>query len=349
MMQKLFAATILSLTLNCASAQAQKIELVLDSSEADAAVAILQKEAANAAIEQSDWQALFASEPYQRLKAREASINASFTDDSFKAFLSTREMVAQAQDLERVLQTWKRANFTQLGERVLTYLPAGAEIHAKVYPEIKAYKNSFVWGGGGQRAIFLSLDTSVNQAQFENKVAHECHHIGLDSLDSAQNAVLDGLSEAQKKAVRWLGGFGEGEAMLAAAGSPTVHPHAEDDQGTRARWDNDMGKFNENLAAVQRFLMDILSGKLTAQSDIMQRALPFYGIQGAWYTMGYKMASMVEITYGRQALLGAMIDPRKLLVLYNQAAEKLNQQTGSHLALWPEQLIQALGADQTGR
>ncbi|HLW43850.1 MAG TPA: DUF5700 domain-containing putative Zn-dependent protease [Candidatus Acidoferrales bacterium] len=348
-MQKLFAAAILAITLSCASAQAQKVELALDSSEADASVAILQKEAAGAAVEQSDWQALFASEPYQRLKAREASVNASFTDDSFKTFLSGKEMIAQAQDLERVLQTWKRVNFTKLGERVLTYLPTGAEIHAKVYPEIKPYKNSFVWGDAGQRAIFLYLNTSMNQAQFENKVAHECHHIGLDSLDSEQNAVLEGLSEAQKKAVRWLGGFGEGEAMLAAAGSPTVHPHAEDDQATRARWDHDMGQFNENLAAVQQFLLDILSGKLTEERDIMERAQPFYGVQGAWYTVGYKMASMVEITDGRQALLGAMIDPRKLLVLYNQAAGMQNQQTGSHLALWSPELIQALGARQLGQ
>jgi len=143
--------------------------------------------------------------------------------------------------------------------------------------------------------------------------------------------------------------LGEGEAMLAAAGSPTVHPHAEDDQATRARWDNDIGQFNENLAAVQQFLMDILSGKLTARSDILDRAQPFYGVQGAWYTVGYKMASMVEIAFGRQALLGAMIDPRKLLVLYNQAAEKQNPQTGSHLAIWSAQLIEALGAGQAGR
>lgn len=41
--------------------------------------------------------------------------------------------------------------------------------------------------------------------------------------------------------------------MLAAAGSPAVHPHAEGDSAARARWDNDMEHFNGDLLALQDF------------------------------------------------------------------------------------------------
>src|SRR5262249_36996712 len=157
--------------------------------------------------------------------------------------------------------------------------------------------------------------------------------------------VVAGLSEAQKRAIQWLGGFGEGEAMLAAAGSPHVHPHANDDEAARARWDSDMKRFPENLAAVPQFLMDILDGKLVVLSEIEPKAEPFYDDQGAWYTVGYRMASLVEIRFGRKTLVGAMIDPRKLLVLHNRAASEHTAQPGIPPALWSADLLRKLDAD----
>lgn len=324
----------------------QRVNLKLDTSEADCASAILQKESAHTVVSAADWQALFSSVPYQRLKMREASIGAPFTDDAFKSFLEAPETVARTEALTNTLQAWKQANMESIGERDLSYLPPEAQIHAKIYPEIKPAANSFVWGSGDDRAIFLYLNPALNKAQFENKVTHECHHIGVDSLNAEEERAIAGLSDEQKRAVRWLGGFGEGEAMLAAAGSPSVHPHALDDAAARAQWDSDMQHFAENLAAVQQFILDILDKKLTDPNAIEQRAEPFYGQQGAWYTVGYRMASLVEVRFGRQALTSAMIDPRKLLVLYNRAASEQNQQQGLHLALWSPELLQKLGADQ---
>jgi transcriptional regulator of nitric oxide reductase len=71
-----------------APAFAQSVQLSLDASEADTALAILQKEAAHVKVEPADWEALFSTGPYRRLKVREASVNNAFTDDAFKAFLS---------------------------------------------------------------------------------------------------------------------------------------------------------------------------------------------------------------------------------------------------------------------
>jgi Putative zinc dependent peptidase (DUF5700) len=339
---KLLSRWMLTTILASAPAFSQRVQLTLDASEADAALAILNKESAHLSIRSADWDALFATAPYRRLKAREAAAGGAFTDDAFQAFLSSPKTIAETQELEKTLRVWRQADLTALGERVLAYLPDGARIRAQVYPEIKPARNSFVWGSGDERAIFLYLNPALNAAQFENKVAHESHHIGLDSLDQEQESVLKALSEPQKKAVRWLGGFGEGEAMLAAAGSPDVHPHAQDDDASRARWDGEMARFAENLNAVQQFLLDILDGRLQATDEIEQRAQPFYGDQGAWYTVGYKMASMVEIRFGRRALTDTMIDPRKLLLLYNQAASEQNRQRNAHLALWSPELLAKL-------
>ena len=132
--------------------------------------------------------------------------------------------------------------------------------------------------------------------------------------------------------------------MLAAAGSPQVHPHASDDEQARARWDARMSRFNEDLAEVQRFLLDILDGRITDPNEIGRRAQPFYGEQGAWYTVGYRMASMVEIRFGRHALTDAMIDPRKLLLLYNRAASEQNGRQERWSALWSSELLAKLQA-----
>jgi hypothetical protein len=320
------------------------VQLALDSSEADAALFILQKESENVPVSAADWSVLFATAPYKHLKKREAAMHADFTDDTFRAFLSNRETIASAQDLKRTLQAWKQADLASIAERVLTYLPAGAQIHARVYPEIKPTKNSFVWGTGDEKAIVLYLNPALTRAQFENKVAHESHHIGLDSLEKEQLAAVSGLSAPQKKAVEWLGAFGEGVAMLAAAGSPDTHPHSEDDEAARKQWDSDMAQFNANLVAVQQFLLDILDGKLKDDSAMEQRADPFYDSQGAWYTVGYRMASLAEKRFGRQTLTEALVDPRKFLVLYNQAAAEQNRGHANDLAVWSPEVLKKLDA-----
>ena len=63
------------------------VQLSLDTSEAEQALRILQKESAHQAVTPGDWQQLFSTVPYQWLKAREASMGRSFTDEDFQKFL----------------------------------------------------------------------------------------------------------------------------------------------------------------------------------------------------------------------------------------------------------------------
>ena len=318
------------------------IRLVLDPSEADQAIRILEDERSGRRVTEDDWKRLFATAPYRKLKAREAGMGRGFTDDQFKAFLSSRDALAQLGSWKRTVAGMKSADMTIIGKHVLNWLPAGATLRANVFPEIKPLQNSFVWKEqpGDSPAIFLAVQKQSRDS-FENTVAHELHHIGLDSLEARQDALQAGLPKQVKLAVKWMGAFGEGEAMLAAAGSTERHPHWEDDATARARWDSDFMHFNADLKSVQALLLDILNGKLTADAEIQKRAAPFWGYQGAWYTVGYEMAVLVDKRFGRKSFDECLLDPRLLLLRYNQVAKEANA-NGASLETWAPDLLEQL-------
>lgn len=308
-------------------------------------LAILDKHNAGATITDADWQRLFSTEPYVRLKKRESAMHRDFTDDDFKTFVLSPELAARAALLRQTLDNWKRTDLAASARRVLTYLPEQAAIKAKVFPVIKPGRNSFVFDTQSDPAIFLYLNPEESAAKFENIVAHELHHIGFSSIAELAEASQKNVSSDAKPAVEWMGAFGEGFAMLAAAGGPDVDPHAASSPKERERWNHDLANFTGDLAAVQQFFLDIINHKLAGEGKIAERAAPFYGdAQGAWYTVGYKMSVIVEKRFGRKVLIDCMLDPRQLLARYNQAAEELNHGGAGKLALWSSELLQAIGA-----
>src|SRR4051812_8869739 len=315
-----------------------RVALTVDSSEADAVLNILDKLSAKAAVGDADWQKLFATEPYRRLKQREAAMKREFTDEEFKEFVMSAELRGRAPALKQTLAQWKRVDLDASAQQVLAYLPATAVIRAKVFPMIKPKPNSFVWEPKTDAAIFLYIDPEKSAPDFQNTVAHELHHIGFASVKNAGDP-LAGLSPEAKTTVEWMGGFGEGLAMLAAAGSPDVHPHANSKPEVRARWDRDMANFNRDLKQVEAFFFDILNGKLKTEEEQNKIAMEFFGEQGPWYTVGYKMGAMVEKRFGRAALIGTMSNYPRLLFLYNQAAAEQNAKGGEKLALWSKDLL----------
>lgn len=136
--------------------------------------------------------------------------------------------------------------------------------------------------------------------------------------------------------------------MLAAAGGPDVDPHAASSTKERARWEHDMGKFNEDLVDVNQFFLDVLHGKFANNDALEEKGGSFFGAQGPWYTVGYRMSVMVEKRFGRPALIGTTVDPRCLLVLYNQAAAEQNQAGKKALPLWSEDVFRATHAEGCG-
>lgn len=293
-------------------------DLTIVTDEADAALAILEVRAAGRPVPEARWKRLFEAEGYRRLKAREEGMGRAFGDSTFRAFLSSDSVLRLAPDLRRTLESWRSLRVEEARRRALAYLPAGAGLRARVYLLIKPRPNSFVFEPATNPAIMLHLDPSRTPAQLENTIAHELHHIGYaGACRSEPDAAADA---AVSTARQWLGAFGEGVAMLAAAGGPDVHPHATSPAEDRERWDRDVAHAAAALRRVEQFFLDVLDRRLVNPDSITSQAMSFFGVQGPWYTLGWLMASTLEREAGRAALVSVLCDPVRLLSAYNAAA-----------------------------
>lgn len=338
---KIVCGVLLILLAQSAAAAAVDVRLVTD--EAEAVLAILAKRKANQPIADADWQRVFQSEGYVRLKARETSMKRSFADADFKTFVLSDQLLARASALEETLARWKQADTSSAAKLALAYLPRDAQIRATIYPVIKPRENSFVFDVDHNPAIFLYLDPAVSRAKFENTLAHELHHIGYGSTCPRKNvaSAIEKSPKTTQTLLNWISGFGEGFAMLAAAGGPNVHPHAVSSAEDRARWDKDVANFNDDLKKVDTFFNEILEGKLT-EDQTREKGFSFFGVQGPWYTVGWRMAILIEKTYGRAKLIECMCDQRRLLPTYNRAAAKYNHRTRQPLLLWSAAVLNAV-------
>jgi hypothetical protein len=317
------------------------VRLVTD--EADAVLAILARKSARQKVTDTDWRRVFQSEGYVRLKQRETSMQRSFEDADFKTFVLSDKLAERARALEETLARWKRADISGAARLALAYLPKDTHIRAKIYPVIKPRENSFVFDVKDDPAIFLYLDPAVSREKFENTLAHELHHIGYGGSCPSKQASdeIAKLPPNARAVLTWIGAFGEGFAMLAAAGGPDIHPHAVSGPEERARWDGDVVNFNDDLKKVEKFYQDILENRLTREEE-QKTASSFYGVQGPWYTVGWRMAVVIEKTYGRATLIECICDQRKLLATYNKAATAYNRQLREPLALWSSAMIEAI-------
>jgi Putative zinc dependent peptidase (DUF5700) len=346
------AKTFLSLLIVCVAVEfafaqtstPSAVDLRLVTDQADAVLAILAKRNANQSITEADWQRVFQSEGYIRLKKRETSMKNSFEDADFKTFVLSDQLAARSQALAETVARWKRADITRAARLALAYLPKRAQIKAKLYPVIKPRENTFVFEVKTDPAIFFYVDPAVSHEKSENTLAHELHHIGYSSgcPTSQTSAEIDKLPPNTRGVVRLIGSFGEGFAMLAAARGPDVHPHAVSNVEERTRWDRDVANFNDDLKKMEKFFLDALENRLTGE-EIRNTAFSFFGTQGPWYTVGWKMSVLIEKTFGRAKLIECICDQRKLLATYNQAAAKANRKSRQQLAVWSASIINGIG------
>ena len=93
-------------------------------------------------------------------------------------------------------------------------------------------------------------------------MAHELHHVGYSQNCGGgdRKGKAAHRTKAGQSARNWLSAFGEGLAMLAAAGGPDVHPHAVSLPEERARWDRDVLRVNEDFAKLESFFVEIVAG-----------------------------------------------------------------------------------------
>lgn len=320
-----------------------RIDLVFNTDEPEAVLAIIEKRLKKQPIDEGSWTSVFSTEAYIRLKKRESELARDFTDQEFKDFVLSDDLAKRSSSLAKTLYTWKSTDLKAVAVRILDYLPEQASIRAKIFPVIKPKENSFVFELTTDPTIFLYLNPSLDRNQFENTVAHELHHIGYASVSGVLEEKISRLPLNQRTAIEWIGAFGEGFAMLAAAGGPNIHPHKFSRPEDRTRWDKDMSRFNSDLKEVEEFLINILEERLKTEEEIKKKGYAFFGIQGPWYTVGYKMAVMVEERFGRSKLIECMMDPRLLFSAYNTAAAENNKKSKDKLATWSADLLKRLG------
>jgi hypothetical protein len=321
-----------------------RVTLNLDSSEAEAVLAILDKRALHEEVTALDWQRLFGTAPYRRLKQHEASMPQPFSDQEFMKFVATLD--ASREQLHQSLQEWQSVDLRSVAQRPLAYLPPQATVRADVYLVIKSEGNSFVFEPySAAPAIFLYVDPKKStRAQLQNAFAHEAHHLGLFSVQDGYRREISSLPENARKAAWWIGNFREGMAVLAAAGSPNVNPWADFSESYRLDWDRQFEHFAADLDELNTFFLDTVHGDLLNDAASHEaRVLGGNGV-GPWYMAGYRMAVTIERAFGRTALVATYADPRQFVARYNEAAVSENAKNGSQLPLSSAEILRAVGS-----
>lgn len=298
-----------------------RVDVRLVTDEADA---VLDLVALGPGATDADWQRLFNSEGYRRLKQREAAMGRAFTDSSFRVFVQDTGLAQRAGALREALDAWRTTDPSEAAALAFAYLPANARIRATIYPSIKPRTNTFVFEPRTNPAIFFYLDPAMSAAQFRNTLAHELHHLGLGSV--CTNEITDPAIPADvRTALEWMGGFAEGRAVLAAAGHSDVHPHEASGAEERAVWDRDFANAAADIERLDAFFLDIIGGK-TSEEERNRRGYEFVNTdtvpQGPFYTVGYLMAAAVERDRGRARLVESICDARTFMLDYDTAAKK---------------------------
>ena len=350
-MRKLYLLTLPALVLLGAAmpahSQVPRVDVRLVTDEPEAVLAILTKRAAGQPVEDSDWQRLFRSEGYQRLKKREASLKRDFEDTTFAAFVASPELLANRVALRATLDGWRSVNVEEAAGRAFAYLPPNAVIRAKIYPSIKPRPNTFVFETSTDPAIFFYLDPKISAPKFMNTLAHELHHIGYASACRNADSARASLDANTRAAIAWMGGFAEGRAVLAAAGSPDVHAHATSDSGERAVWERDYAHVGRDLPRLDAFFLAIADGSMPSEEEQNRLGMSFVNTdsvpQGPYYTVGYLMARTVEKQLGRATLIASTCDPAGFLADYNRAAALQEQRGSARLPRWSQALLSRFG------
>jgi len=343
------AVATVSVTVLAARVHAQvpqrDVAVRVELDQADAVIALLEQRARGVDPAEADWRRLQSTTGYLRLKRRQESFGAEAFDSVFRAFVRSDDAVRRLPALRDALVKWRGIDVAAAAERAQAYLPDGVVIEATIYPVIKRTPNSFVFELDTDPAIFMYVDPDRSAAVLENTLAHELHHVGAATCPDPAGA--DTLDAPARRVVSWLSGFAEGLAVLAAAGGPHVHPHASSPADAWTVWERDIANFATDVPRMERFFRQILAGTL-AEDEQRTQLFSFINTddvpQGAFYTVGWKMAALVEQAQGRESVVRAVCDPRVLLAAYNDVARAHPRTDADPLPLWSDAFLTAVGA-----
>jgi hypothetical protein len=324
-----------------------RLDLTLSPDQARITLEILGSRAAEQAVPDSLWAHLFGTEGHRRVMERERGMDAHFgqdrgiTEAAFRKWAESEAALDSLAERHATLDAWLQVDLVAAGRLALAYLPDHARLRGTIYPLVREQRNSFIWDAGAANpAIFMAVEPGVGLAALEHILAHELHHIGAAGA-CAGSAASSGSPEAQQ-ALRWMGGFGEGLAVLAAAGGVGRPTHPYDSPEGRRAWAVRLDSLQEDMAELGAFFTAILAGQLTGE-EAGQRGFEFISRpgapQGAFYSVGWHMASAVERAFGREAVVSAVCDPASLLIRYQEAAAS---RPGDRMPTWSSALMEQI-------
>jgi hypothetical protein len=161
-----------------AAAEETHIRAVFD--EADAALAIMDSLNAGDSVTEAQWDALWQSEGYTRLLARQASMGGEKGfGDKLSAWLQDPENYRRVENIRFAVEGYRSFEADTAGNRAAAYLPEGVVLEASFYPVIKHTTNTFVYDLQNDPAIFMYVNPDNSPVFVESVLTHELHHVGL--------------------------------------------------------------------------------------------------------------------------------------------------------------------------
>lgn len=326
------------------------LQVRVDSTQAEAALDLLAARARGETVPASSWTRVFESEGYRRTLERELAIDERLGIDrgySNESFLVWAESDAALEGLaarKETLAAWADVDVDAAAARAKAYLPPDVRLVATVYPIVRRQLNSFVWDLPDNPAIFMAVGTDVSAEELELTLAHELHHVGLSGVcEKPESAAGDRVAAARD----WLSGFGEGLAVLAAGGGPDGNTHAVGQADLRTAWQERQNNVEADMRQLEAFLLDVAEGR-TEGEDARRQGMAFVSAegvpQGAFYSLGWFMAVVVERHLGREAVVAATCDHGRLLTDYQRIATTHSGERYAErpLPTWSERFLRVL-------
>ena len=345
-----FLACLVSISVVSQASPGSTVEVRVDTAQAEVVLNLLAARARGEAVPTSSWARVLASEGYRRALERELAIDErlgidrGYSDESFLEWAESDAALEGLAARTRTLAAWADVDVDAAGARAMAYLPPDVRLVATVYPLVRSQLNSFVWDLPDDPAIFMAVGADMSAEELQLTLAHELHHVGLVGRCEESESAGD---ETVAAARGWLSGFGEGLAVLAAAGGPDGDTHAVGQVDLRTAWQVRLDNVEADMRRLESFLLDVAEGRLEGE-EARRQGMAFVSAegvpQGAFYSLGWFMAVAVERRLGREAVIAATCDHGRLLTDYQRVAATLSGERSAEepLPAWSEGLLRVL-------